>query len=167
MALTLSEPLDELVPDPVVVQATQIRRMGRADVEQMRNWLIGRLMRAHPDRNAGSIHVFLVQALESNEYFFIRNGRAVGMAMVQNLPLRAPRVVEMFVFTIGFESDGTSTTGGVSQAAAALYPAFATWARGMGAAQMFLRANTDASKADIEAALDRKLDHGSYWWLGV
>lgn len=171
----LSEPDASSTPpvpeEPVVRQATQVRRVSRADVEELRHWLVGRLAKAAQTYNRDAIYTFLVQALDSNEYLFIRNDRAVAMAAVQSRPLRPLRVTEMFCYAIGYEPDDQSDEPTVfrseaAQSAATLYPAIKAWAKGLGAAQCYLLDHSDTTPYHVEKVFGA-LATGKFRWAVV
>lgn len=173
MALTLAadvpEPAEaEAPPEPVVAYAGTVRRMGRADLEQMRGWLIPRLLAAYPERNAAAVHVFLVQALESNEHYFVRNDRAVALASIQTRPLRPARVSEVFCFAIGsMGRDAEEGVIGASSAAISLYPAMTAWCRGQGVRDLHILENSDAHPKEMARLFGDALLRGRYTALEV
>lgn len=167
MALTLTEPEAECAPpsafvEPSVSYAATTRRVSRADVEQMRHWLCGRLVERYPAVNRDAIYHFLVQAIDSNEHCFVMNDRAVGLAMIQTRPLRPARIVEMFCFGLGRTGDAEEMTDGAP--AASLYPTLAGWGRALGAREFHCMENSDATQRLVEAAVG-ELRRGSYRWV--
>jgi hypothetical protein len=152
------------IPDPRVLQATQTRRVTRADVEELRNWLIPRIADRHKMRNAGSLHMFLVSAIDSPEFLFVRNDRAVALVTLQRMALASPRIVEAFCFAIGHPGAGhvsdedDDRNAEASASAATLYPMMAAWGRNQGIDRFIVLTNSDATESAVQRALGCKVD---------
>ena len=156
MALTLSE--------PVVAYAATTRRVARADVEQLRHWLCQRLAKRYPERNQDAIYIWLVQAVDSNEYHFVRNDRAIALAGIQYRVMKPARVVEEFAFELGY--DGSEEVQPDRTVSASLYPEILRWAKGMGAKQVLLLEFSDSTLAATEKTVG-ELNRGGFYWAQV
>jgi hypothetical protein len=154
-------PVRAPAPAPVIVQATLTRRVSRADLEDLRGWLIPRLMKSCPARNYGAVHVFLVQAAEANDTCFIRNDRAIALAAIQHRPLKPSRVAEIFCFALGFDGreglsdEDADLASEASRSAMTLYRPMLDWAMHQGAPEMTVLENSDAREDHMRALTGR------------
>ena len=155
-------------PDPVTLQAAQVRRVSLADIDDLQSWLIPRLMRVYANRDFRTLKSFLTQLLTSNEALFVRNDRAIGLAMTQSRALRPTRVSEMFCFALGHPGrdavpdEEADSNAEAARFAATLYPAMIAWARGQGLTEVVVLECSDATVRTVEAAIGRTIASSHY-----
>lgn len=116
---------------PFRLDPEAIRRVGLADLDVMREWLIKRMQERYTDATAPQIMGFLRGCVNSNEYWFVQTDHACALAQITRRALeRQPVAVEIFVFRREEEDE---------EEAAELYPRMCSWA-----------ANLDASRLEVD-----------------
>lgn len=157
----------EALPEPVVVQETEVRRVARHDLDQMRPWLMARLQRKYPSGSEAQIFFFLCSAMGENDYWFVRNDVAIGLAVLQREPLRRPSVREHFVLSLGYPGraeEGERDEAGLAaeNRAVTLYPSLLRWGENCGAAGVRLLQWSDVSRPKLAKYLGRPVDLENY-----
>lgn len=128
------------------------RRFVRPDIDAFGIWIMGRLKDKFPGMADRESLGWLMNLLESREYFFITNETAVLLAQQVKAGLDPePKVREIFCLC----KDGHMQSG------ARLYRDLATWARNIGASEIMVMRFTDVSKPLIEEALGTKIQSRS------
>ena len=125
---------------PPVVRFVQPHRMSVVDIDDIGNWLVGRLREKFPQHSDRVLFSWLRGCTNDNETFFSRASGAVAMATVHRSFLEPPWVREVFVLAAS-EPDKQHATG--------LYTDIRTWALGLGATHIIVEQFSDVERADI------------------
>lgn len=124
-----------------------IRRFEIPDLQKHGGWIIQRLYKARPSLNERQIMTWLKGCTYSNEYSFLYQEHAVGMAQIvreETLDSR-PIVRERFVFA----------EEGFAPQAAVFYSNWKTWAGHLGAEMMIVEELSDVPHEMIRPHLGR------------
>lgn len=116
------------------------RRVSVVDIDELGNWLVGRLREKFPQHSDRVLYSWLRSCTNDNECFFSRDADAVAMATVHRSFLEPPWVKEVFCLA-KTEDDKLHATG--------LYTDIRTWAVGLGAAHIIVEQFSDVDRADI------------------
>lgn len=127
------------------------RRFERPDIERHGQWLLPRVVetfRHLDERRAAS---FLINQLYANEFMFLYNDHAVGLAEIvpENIWQPQPVVWERFVFLQDKEDTRHIEEG------ADFYTEFARWAQMKRATTIVVEQATDVPREDIKRKLGR------------
>ena len=127
-------------------------RFGLADLDEMGHWLVTRLRERYIETSPGMILGFLRGCMTSNEWWFERRGKAVGLAQLLRLPLEPqPIAAEFFLL---HQPDG-------EEDAFALYPAMASWAAHQNASRLVVERHSDIRTSMVCKALTGSTDFAS------
>jgi phospholipase C len=148
------------LPEPIVRQASEIRRVSRQDLDGLRPWLGARLAKLYPHATEPQVFWFLCSILSENAYWFVRNDVAIGMANLLRDPLSRPRVVERFVLAIGYDGrDGDNEMDlpdvEADEAALTLYPSMIQWARSQECERVTVTVWSDAVLSHVERKIGK------------
>jgi hypothetical protein len=131
------------------------RRFALPDVPTMGAWLLWRLKERYPHVQEKNVAGWLRGAIEGNETLFIRSERACAMAQVKYHELNPqPYVEEVFVLTMGRESDGNIEDAHREEAAYA-YLEFKRWAEAMGASEIIVDRCSDVAREHMQEMLGK------------
>lgn len=127
------------------------RRFERPDIERHGQWLLPRVSEAFPHLDQRQAASFLINQLYANEFMFLYNDHAVGLAEVipENIWQPLPVVWERFVFLQDKEDARHIEEG------AAFYTEFARWAVMKRAATIVVEQQTDVPHEVIKTRLGR------------
>ena len=120
-------------------------RMSRVDLDEVIEWLIGRLAKVYPGKTKTEILGWLRGVCESNEYLFIRSSRALALVQIVQEPLLPPRAEERFVFAMD----------GGKEHAAALYHDIKRWCVNTGLDEYVISRATDIDEGRIESRMGK------------
>ena len=131
-----------------VTESSQPRRFTVPDFNTYGMWIISRLKAKFPTMTDKTALGWLRGLMESNEYYFVTNEKAVLLAQMVHAGLDpAPKVREIFCLC----------QDGQMQAGADLYRSLAGWAKNIGTDEIIVMRLTDVSKPMIEEALGGKV----------
>ena len=119
------------------------QRVNLADLQELADFILRKIMVRYPTHNPRAVMGWLMAAIDSNEYFFVRCGPAVAMAQVIRDFLAPMEAREVFVFAPE-DSIGHGR---------ALYSDMAQWATNQGAARLVVEVFTDIEHADVSLEL--------------
>lgn len=132
-------------------ESFNVRRFQEADLRQHGGWIMQRLIERFPHHNERFMAGWLTQLIVSNEYLFLYQNHAVGLAQrVFTHTLDAmPIVQERFVFA----EDAQNALH--VQAAASMYGEFHRWAKSQGIDKIIVEEMTDVPHDQIKPYLGR------------
>jgi len=140
-----------------------MRRFEIADLSSHGPWVLKRLLTAFPTMTEQSAGGFLRSLIYSNEYLFLFQEHAVGLAQqVSGYDMRPhPIIQERFVF-VENKSDPDQV-----EAAADFYTEFYRWALLKGVEEIIVDENTDVPRALIEDRTRARLFKREMMYLKV
>jgi len=131
----------ELKPaPPAVVRFVQPHRASVVDIDEIGNWLVGRLRERFPQHSDRMLFSWLRGCTNDNECLFLRAAGAVVMAVVHRSFLAPPWVEEVFCLA-QTEPDKLHACG--------LYTDVRTWSIGLNATHIIVERFSDVERADI------------------
>ena len=117
-----------------------IRRFSLADMPDWRPWLIGRFREKWPAISQGSFHGKLNGWSASNEFLFIRNDLAVGLAVMMRDNVDGRTYVRAI---FAFAREGAEQSSPGERAIIALYRRMREWATSMRATRVYFSGRSD------------------------
>ena len=132
---------EHITPIPLpTVTFVQPHRVSVVDIDEIGNWLIGRLRERFPQHSDRMLFSWLRGCTNDNECLFLRAAGAVMMATVHRSFLTPPWIEEVFCLAVT-EEDKLHACG--------LYTDVRTWALGLNATKIICEQFTDVDRADI------------------
>lgn len=123
-----------------------LRRFDLGDIEDMGAWLLRRLGPRYPHLSEKNIAGFLRSCVAMNTFLFLRTRDAVCLAQATHRPLM-PGVIVEEIFCLQRGKSWDEARG--------LYPRMLEWAKGLGAAELYVDIFSDVPKAEIQDELGR------------
>lgn len=123
---------------PETIELPFTRRFERPDIDKHAAWFVPRLLKVYPQLTARSTQTWLLSILESNEFMFLYQDHAIGLAQVCAYSLRPEAIIEeIFVWCENPQNKENQ------QQAAHFYDHFYQWAKRKGIATMTVQENSD------------------------
>jgi len=132
-------------PPPVATTSNPTERFNLVHLQEMGEWLIGRLRERFPSRDDRALMTYLRGYISNNETLFLRKGEAVALARVAHSPFLPCRVEELFVLT----------RSGDKAEAGALYDDIRRWAESLDAMEIVVERFTDVPRGIIKDVVGR------------
>lgn len=138
----------DTIERPAVVEPPFTRRFERPDIDKHAAWFIPRVLKVFPHQTERSVYTWLLNILNSNEFMFLYQDKAIALAQVVAYSLRPESVVEEIFVWCEDPKDKDQLAD-----AAYFYEHFYEWAKRKGIVTLIVEENSDVPHEVIRKQL--------------
>lgn len=131
-----------------VIDPPFTRRFERPDIDKHAAWFIPRILKTFPHQTERSVYTWLLNIMDSNEFMFLYQDKAVALAQVVAYSLRPEAIVEEIFVWCEDPRDKDQLA-----AAAHFYDHFYQWAKRKGVPTLIVEENSDVPHEMIRRQL--------------